>query len=147
MQYQNDGKTIFTLKMATTMFAKTLDNYQHSTRLNPQSRSYTMSPTHSLISLFTIGSEKYPSRIVMPVLCCLQTLCQPQRSFSIGIRVLAPFITLFVTSCRDYVTPNRKQKKNCDVERSMKKLRRNTKTLIQIMWFCAMKFKGQGKKL
>jgi hypothetical protein len=32
----------FTLKMATAMFAETLDNSQHSTRLNPECRSYTL---------------------------------------------------------------------------------------------------------
>jgi hypothetical protein len=32
---------MFTLKMATAMFAETLDNTQHSTRLNPNSRGYT----------------------------------------------------------------------------------------------------------
>jgi hypothetical protein len=33
----------FTLKMATTVFAETLNKSQHSTRLNPESRSYTLS--------------------------------------------------------------------------------------------------------
>jgi hypothetical protein len=32
---------IFTLKMATAMFAETLDNFQHSKRLIPDSRSCT----------------------------------------------------------------------------------------------------------
>jgi hypothetical protein len=32
----------FTLNMATAMFAETLDNSQHSTRINPESRSYTL---------------------------------------------------------------------------------------------------------
>jgi hypothetical protein len=31
----------FTLKMATVMFTETVDNSQHSTRLIPESRSYT----------------------------------------------------------------------------------------------------------
>jgi hypothetical protein len=31
----------FTLKMANAMFAETLYNTQHSTRLTPESRSYT----------------------------------------------------------------------------------------------------------
>jgi hypothetical protein len=31
----------FTLKVATEMFAKTLDRSQHSTRLIPKSQSYT----------------------------------------------------------------------------------------------------------
>jgi hypothetical protein len=34
---------IFTLKIATAMFAETLDNFQHSTRLIPESRSFTFS--------------------------------------------------------------------------------------------------------
>jgi hypothetical protein len=32
----------FTLKMVTVMFAETLVNFQHSTRLTPESRSYTL---------------------------------------------------------------------------------------------------------
>jgi hypothetical protein len=36
----------FTLKMATAMFAETLDNFQYSTRLNPESRSYTFRKLH-----------------------------------------------------------------------------------------------------
>jgi hypothetical protein len=35
----------FTPKMATAMFVETLDNYQHSTRLNPESRSYISNST------------------------------------------------------------------------------------------------------
>jgi hypothetical protein len=33
---------IFTLKMATGVFVETLDNSKHSTRLIPESRSFTM---------------------------------------------------------------------------------------------------------
>jgi hypothetical protein len=33
---------IFTLKMETAMFAETLDNFQHSTRLISESRSFTL---------------------------------------------------------------------------------------------------------
>jgi hypothetical protein len=33
---------IFTLKMATATFSETLDNFQHSTRLIPESRSCTL---------------------------------------------------------------------------------------------------------
>jgi hypothetical protein len=35
-------RMLSSLKMATAMFAETLDNTQHSTRLTPKSRSYTM---------------------------------------------------------------------------------------------------------
>jgi hypothetical protein len=35
----------FTLKMATAILAETLDNSQHSMRLNPESRIYTLTPT------------------------------------------------------------------------------------------------------
>jgi hypothetical protein len=35
----------FTLKMATAMFAETLDNFQHSTRLIPEGRSCTIFKT------------------------------------------------------------------------------------------------------
>jgi hypothetical protein len=38
-----------TLKMTTTIFAETLDNFRHSTRLNPESRRFTS--THILLSL------------------------------------------------------------------------------------------------
>jgi hypothetical protein len=36
----SDSEYEFTLKMATAMFAETLVNTQHSTRLTPESRSY-----------------------------------------------------------------------------------------------------------
>jgi hypothetical protein len=36
------NRYIFTLKMATAMFTETLNNFQHSTRLNPESRSCTL---------------------------------------------------------------------------------------------------------
>jgi hypothetical protein len=37
----NIAVDIFTLSMTTAMFTKTLDNVQHSTRLTPESRSFT----------------------------------------------------------------------------------------------------------
>jgi hypothetical protein len=40
--FQNSSYYAFTMKMATAMFAETLNNIQHSTRLTPESRSYTL---------------------------------------------------------------------------------------------------------
>jgi hypothetical protein len=37
----------FTLNMAIALFAKTLDNTQHLTQLNPESQSYTNSQSSS----------------------------------------------------------------------------------------------------
>jgi hypothetical protein len=44
---------IFTLKMATVMFAETMDIFQHSTRLIPESRSLTCS-NHCFVLIFTV---------------------------------------------------------------------------------------------
>jgi hypothetical protein len=53
---------IFTLKMAATVFSTTFDNFQHSTRLIPESRSYTL-----LLSL-GLGSMSIPlCRCSLPV--------------------------------------------------------------------------------
>jgi hypothetical protein len=53
---------ILTLKMATEMSAKTLDNFQHSTPLIPESRSYTLNSSrenlrtrisHKIVMMYT----------------------------------------------------------------------------------------------
>jgi hypothetical protein len=38
----------FTLKMATAMFVETLDDSEHSTRLTPESQSYTLNSSREI---------------------------------------------------------------------------------------------------
>jgi hypothetical protein len=42
---KKNATSIFTLKMAPIMFTKTLDNFQHSVWLTPESRNFTLNIT------------------------------------------------------------------------------------------------------
>jgi hypothetical protein len=75
---------VLALKMATAMFAETLDNSQHSTRLNPESRSYTLIPSRknlktriyemmlvyilsSLLRVVVLGNQTHLQRLTVSI--------------------------------------------------------------------------------
>jgi hypothetical protein len=59
----NVSANIFTLKMAIAMFAETLDNFQHSTRLIPESRT-PATKNEDKIHNSSIATRIEPSRPV-----------------------------------------------------------------------------------
>jgi hypothetical protein len=55
--FKANGNKKLTLKMETAMFAETLDNSQHLTRLTPplKSRSYTLNPSRENLKTRTVS--------------------------------------------------------------------------------------------